>query len=184
MRIISGLYKGRRFQASGSLPVRPTTDAAKESLFNILGNHVEWEDLAVLDLFAGIGGISYEFISRGARIVHAVDIHPGCTAFIRSMAEKLGMDNLQVFRQDAFSFLEKSRYPYNMVFADPPYQMDNIASIPDIVLKSECLQAEGIFILEHSGKYHFETDPRCIEERRYGKVHFSFFKKIDSLQLL
>ena len=180
MRIISGQYKGRRFQSPGNLPVRPTTDAAKESLFNILGNHLEWEELVVLDLFAGIGSISLEFISRGAKSVHSVDIHPGCISFIRSMAQKLDIDNLQVFRQDAFSFLEKSRYPYNLIFADPPYQMDDIASIPDRVLNSECLQSGGIFILEHSGKYHFEEDLRCIEERRYGKVHFSFFRKMDS----
>lgn len=178
MRIISGQYKGRRFQAPGNLPVRPTTDAAKESLFNILNNHLEWEELSVLDLFAGIGGISLEFISRGVKSVHSVDIHPGCTAFIRSMVQKLGINNLQVFRQDAYSFLERSSYPYNLIFADPPYQMDNIADIPNIVLNSKCLLPEGIFVLEHSDKYHFMEDSRCIEERRYGKVHFSFFKKI------
>ncbi len=178
MRIISGSLKGRRFQAPGNLPARPTTDAAKESLFNILGNHLYWDELTVLDLFAGIGSISMEFISRGVQRVHAVDSHPGCTAFIRELALKLGVENLQVFRQDALGFVERSRYEYNLIFADPPFQSPDIARIPGIVLDSACLVPEGIFILEHSGLYHFGQDPRCIEERRYGKVHFSFFKKI------
>ena len=179
MRIISGEFKGRRFQAPDNLPVRPTTDAAKESLFNILGNHLDWEDLNVLDLFAGIGSISLEFVSRGARQVHAVDSFAGCTKFIQSMAQKFEMDNLHVFRQDAFEYLKRARFQYNLIFADPPYQMPNIAEIPDLVLGSECLEKDGIFILEHSDKYHFDQDPRCIEERRYGKVHFSFFRKVE-----
>lgn len=178
MRIISGNFKGRRFQAPDNLPARPTTDAAKESLFNILGNHLEWEDLNVLDLFAGIGSISLEFVSRGAAEVHAVDEHRGCVKFIEGMAQKWGMDNLHVFKQDAFEYLKKSRFSYNLVFADPPYQLENIARIPDIVLGSDCLVQDGFLVLEHSGKYHFGQDPRCIEERRYGKVHFSFFRKI------
>lgn len=178
MRIISGEFKGRRFQAPDTLPARPTTDAAKESLFNILGNHLEWEDLDVLDLFAGIGSISLEFVSRGARNVHAVDSYAGCTKFIQSMAQKFGMDNLQVFKQDAFEYLKRCRFSYNLIFADPPYQLPNIAAIPDIVLNADCLVQDGFFILEHSDKYHFDADPRCIEERRYGKVHFSFFRKV------
>lgn len=178
MRIISGNYKGRRFQAPDNLPARPTTDAAKESLFNILNNHLEWDELEVLDLFAGIGSISFEFVSRGVKRVHAVDSHPGCTTFIYQTAQKLGMDNLQVFRQDAFEFLKQNRYGYNLIFADPPYQNPDIARIPAIVLDSECLVEDGFFILEHSDKYHFSEDPRHIEERRYGKVHFSFFRKI------
>ncbi|MDE6493487.1 MAG: RsmD family RNA methyltransferase [Bacteroidales bacterium] len=179
MRIISGTFKGRRFQAPGNLPVRPTTDAAKESLFNILGNHLDWNELDVLDLFAGIGGISLEFISRGARLVHAVDSFPGCTKFIQGMAQKLEIDNLQVFKQDAFEYLKRTRFSYNLIFADPPYQMPDIADIPDIVLNSDCLVKDGFFILEHADRYHFDQDPRCIEERRYGKVHFSFFRKVD-----
>lgn len=179
MRIISGTLKGRRFQAPDNLPTRPTTDAAKESLFNILNNHLNWEELEVLDIFSGIGSISYEFVSRGAKQVHSVDNHSGCVLFIQQMAQKFNMENLQVFRQDAFEYLKKCKYSYNLIFADPPYQMSNISEIPDIVLASDCLVKEGIFILEHSDKYHFLEDPRCIEERRYGKVHFSFFKKID-----
>lgn len=178
MRIISGTYKGRRFQAPGNLPTRPTTDVAKEGLFNILNNHLEWDEQKVLDIFAGIGSISMEFISRGAERVHSVDIHSGCTTFIHQTAERLGIKNLQVFRQDAFEFLKQSRYTYNLIFADPPYQLPDINEIPNIVLSSQCLEENGIFILEHSDKYHFQNDPRCIEERRYGKVHFSFFRKI------
>lgn len=178
MRIISGEFKGRRFQAPDNLPARPTTDAAKESLFNILGNHLEWEDLNVLDLFAGIGSISLEFVSRGAAHIHAVDSHMGCVKFIQSMAQKFEMNSLQVFKQDAFDYLKKSRFSYNLVFADPPYQLENIAQIPDLVLGADCLVNDGFFILEHSDKYRFTQDPRCIEERRYGKVHFSFFRKI------
>ncbi|MCM1042247.1 MAG: RsmD family RNA methyltransferase [Bacteroides sp.] len=179
MRIISGEFKGRRFQAPDTLPVRPTTDAAKESLFNILGNHLEWDELDVLDLFAGIGSISLEFVSRGVRQVHAVDSYAGCVKFIQSMAQKFQMDNLYVFRQDAFDYLKRSRFSYNLIFADPPYQMENIAEIPNIILNSDCLVNDGFFILEHSAHYNFEADPRCIEERRYGKVHFSFFRKVE-----
>lgn len=178
MRIISGEFKGRRFQAPDNLPSRPTTDAAKESLFNILGNHLYWDELCVLDLFAGIGSISLEFASRGAQRIHAVDNHPGCANFIRSMARKLEIENLQVFQQDAFDFLNRTRFPYNLIFADPPYQMENIESIPSRILESACLEPDGIFVLEHSAHYSFEADPRRIEERRYGKVHFSFFRKI------
>lgn len=179
MRIVSGDLKGRRFQAPDNLPTRPTTDAAKESLFNILNNHVEWEELRVLDLFAGIGGISFEFVSRGAEIVHAVDNHGGCVRFIDETARKFEVENLQVFRQDAFDYLKRCRFQYNMIFADPPYQLPDIATLPDLVLRADCLVPEGIFILEHSAAYGFQQDPRCIEERRYGKVHFSFFKKIE-----
>lgn len=178
MRIVSGELKGRRFHAPDNLPTRPTTDAAKESLFNILNNHVEWDELRVLDLFAGIGGISLEFVSRGAELVHAVDNHSGCTRFIGETAAKFGVENLQVFKQDAFDYLKRCRFRYNMIFADPPYQLPDIASLPDKVLGADCLEPEGIFILEHSVANNFQQDPRCIEERRYGKVHFSFFKKI------
>lgn len=178
MRIISGEFKGRRFQAPDKLPARPTTDAAKESLFNIIGNHLYWDELCVLDLFAGIGSISLEFASRGVPCVHAVDNHAGCSNFIRSMVQKLGIGNLQVFKQDAFDFLKKTRFQYNLIFADPPYRMDHIENLPSIVLESACLESNGIFILEHSACHNFERDPRCIEERHYGKVHFSFFRKI------
>ncbi|MEG2665572.1 MAG: RsmD family RNA methyltransferase [Bacteroidales bacterium] len=175
MRIVSGKYKGRHFQADDSLPVRPTTDMAKESLFNILRSRVDFEDLKVLDLFSGIGGISYEFISRGAALVHAIDMNVHCVAFIKSMAEKWDMPNLRVFRQNAFDYPRQCSIGYNLIFADPPYQADNIAQLPDIIFSSSILLENGIFILEHSEKYNFKDHPHFSEVRKYGKVHFSFF---------
>jgi 16S rRNA (guanine(966)-N(2))-methyltransferase RsmD len=175
MRIISGIYKGRRFEAPQTLPVRPTTDMAKEALFNILKSQMELEGLKVLDLFAGIGSISLEFISRGVESVTSVDMNTECLAFIKSTAQKLGAENINVLRQDAFNYPLHAGQKFDVIFADPPYQANNINKLPEIIFKGDILNDGGLFILEHSRNYDFSNMPQFEEVRRYGKVHFSFF---------
>ncbi|MCL2416422.1 MAG: RsmD family RNA methyltransferase [Bacteroidales bacterium] len=174
MRIIRGTLKGRRIQAPANLPVRPTTDFAKESLFNVLNNHVDFEELNVLDLFAGIGGISYEFASRGASVL-AVENNPKYTDFIKQTIEKLNIDNVRVMQTDVFAYLAKTRQTFDLIFADPPYDLPTIDLLPTLIFEYNLLTPNGIFILEHSEKHDYSTFPRFSELRKYGKVHFSFF---------
>jgi 16S rRNA (guanine(966)-N(2))-methyltransferase RsmD len=176
MRIISGKNKGRKIIAPTSLPVRPTTDMAKESLFNILRNYVDWEDLSVLDLFAGTGNISYEFASRGCQTIVSVDKNFKCTSFIKLTAEKLKFDNLQVLQSDYKQFLTRTHLKWDLIFADPPYDMAGFAEIPDLIFQNNCLNEDGWFILEHDKSQDFSSHFAFHEQRNYGKVNFSFFK--------
>jgi 16S rRNA (guanine(966)-N(2))-methyltransferase RsmD len=175
MRIVSGIYKGRRFEAPRTIAVRPTTDMAKEALFNILNSRRGIDGAAVLDLFAGIGSISLEFLSRGAASVTAVDMNSECLSFVRSVADKWGAEGLTVQRQNAFAYTENTGKKFDIIFADPPYQALNIAELPDIIFKGGVLNEGGVFILEHSRQYDFSNVPQFKDVRRYGKVHFSFF---------
>ncbi|MEG1572502.1 MAG: 16S rRNA (guanine(966)-N(2))-methyltransferase RsmD [Bacteroidales bacterium] len=177
MRIVSGKFKGRQLYAPTDLPVRPTTDLAKESLFNILRFKLDLDEIEALDLFAGIGSISYELISRGALSVHAVDINPKCTAFIKETSERLKISNLQVFKQDAFLYPLQSKVSYDFIFADPPYQAEGIGTIPAHIFEGKVLKEQGLFVLEHSKEHNFASFPFFKEERHYGKVHFSFFSR-------
>lgn len=179
MRIISGLYKGRRFQAPDRLPVRPTTDMAKESLFNILNSLTDLEDLHVLDLCAGIGSISFEFYSRGATEVLAVDQYAPCVDFIRRQAALWEMENLRVLRQDVCDYLRQAvggPARFDLIFADPPYDAPFLNDLPQLVAMSGLLKPDGRFILEHGKAHSFADRPDFEQERRYGKVHFSFFR--------
>jgi len=175
VRIINGQFKRRNIVAPSNLPVRPTTDFAKEGIFSILNNYYHFDEISVLDLFAGTGNISYEFASRGVSEVIAVDIHHGCVNFIRSTASDLGMGNLRVVKADVFKFLANCSKKFNVIFADPPYESDNIAAIPDLVFQNQLLQAEGLLVLEHNARLNFKKHPFFYEERNYGKVHFSLF---------
>lgn len=175
MRIIAGSLRGRRLNPPPNLPVRPTTDMARESLFNILGNYVDYEECTVMDLFAGTGAVSIEFVSRGARAVTAVDINMQCTDFIRQCATRLGLDNLRVVRADVFDLLKRANQQFDIVFADPPYAHEGLASLPDKVFERSVLTDDGIFILEHPRDYSFEDHPHFWQHRAYGKVNFSFF---------
>lgn len=178
MRIITGKHRGRRINPPDNLPVRPTTDFAKESLFNILNNLIPFEDISVLDLFAGTGSISYEFFSRGAKLVTAVDNNPRCTAFIDRSAEAMNdTEVIQTRTDDALRFIKHAPGLYDVVFADPPYDMDGIDKIPDLVLNGNIMEKEGIFILEHSKSYDFKNHPLLTDHRQYGNVHFSFFRR-------
>lgn len=178
MRIITGKFRGKQLHPPVNLPVRPTTDFAKESLFNILNNLVDFEGLHVLDLFAGTGSISFEFFSRGGEIVTAIDIDTRCIAFINKMASAMNGENLEAVREDVFQFLKHPFGEYDIVYADPPYDMDGIDLLPDLVLNGTILKADGYFILEHSKGHDFSHHPEFNQHRKYGNVNFSFFKKV------
>ena len=180
MRIIAGTLRGRRLNPPANLPVRPTTDMARESLFNILNNYVDYEECAVLDLFAGTGAVSVEFVSRGAREVTAVDINAACTDFIKSTTQQLSIDNLRVVRADVFDLLRRANRQFDIVFADPPYAAPDLPKLPDLVFEHDLLTDDGIFVLEHPREFNFEEHPRFWQHRAYGKVNFTFFaKKLD-----
>jgi 16S rRNA (guanine(966)-N(2))-methyltransferase RsmD len=174
MRIIQGKNKGKQIKAPASLPVRPTTDLGKESLFNILNNYFFFDRITVLDLFAGTGNISYEFASRGAMSVTVVDNYQGCTDFIRKTAEKLQLDNISVIRGDAFSFVERSRQQFDIIFADPPYDLMGLEIIVDHVFANHLLKPSGWLVLEHPREYDFSQHPHFYEHRKYGKLNFTF----------
>ncbi len=175
MRIVSGKLRGRRIQPPVNLPVRPTTDFAKEGLFNVLNNMVDFESLKVLDLFTGTGSIALEFISRGAVEVTAVDSNNRCIDFIKKTAENFGVSNLKAVRSNCFVFLRHSIAQYDLVFADPPYELAEIKGIPDVVLAAGVLNDDGMFIMEHSSGNSFTDHPNFLEHRQYGSVNFSFF---------
>jgi len=176
MRIISGKYKGLRFEPPKDITARPTTDFAKESLFNVLGKYTDFEDISVLDLFAGTGSISYEFISRGAKYVDAVEMSSTQIEFVKKTINKLNISNLHIYKSEVFRYLEKCSEKYDFIFADPPYQMKNIEEIPNLIFKHNLLNINGIFILEHSKNLNFAQHPNLIDERKYGNVHFSLFE--------
>ena len=175
MRIIAGNLRGRRLNPPTTLPVRPTTDMARESLFNILNNYVDYDECAVLDLFAGTGAVSLEFVSRGAKEVTSVDINAQCVDFIKSSAQQFGVKNLHVVRSDVFDLLKRAYKKFDIVFADPPYALENLAQLPDLVFEKNLLTDDGIFILEHPREFQFEEHPHFWQHRHYGKVNFTFF---------
>ncbi len=177
MRIISGKLKGKRFEAPKSFKSRPTTDMAKESLFNILMNYYSsFEDLQILDLYAGTGSISYEFASRGCQNVTTVELQSKNTAFIKSMSSKFGIaDQVKVFTKDVFRFAEQVGKRYDLIFADPPYDLPNLNDIPDQVFNNNLLTDDGLFVLEHSSENDFSDHRFFSSLRKYGKVHFSIF---------
>lgn len=180
MRIISGKYKGRRIQAPKKLPVRPTTDLAKESLFNIINNYYHFSGLEILDLFSGTGNIAYEFASRGAQNVTAVDAHYNCIKFINSTALSFEFD-IQAVKSDVFGYLERSKGKFDIIFADPPYDLsqEQFESLSAIVFKNELLLENGMLIIEHSKHTKLDHLQHHSEDRKYGGSVFSFFVKED-----
>jgi 16S rRNA (guanine966-N2)-methyltransferase len=180
VRIISGSLKGRSIIAPGNLPVRPTTDFAKESLFNILNNHFDYEGLNVLDLFCGAGNISYEFASRGAGLINAVDINYKCYSFVKETAASLGLEQIKAIKYDCFKFLRACTSFFDIIFADPPYELEGIQNIPFFVFEKKLLNPNGWLIVEHSEKTDLSSHPCFSELRSYGKVNFSIFKNHDA----
>ena len=176
MRIIGGRLRGKTILPPQGYKARPTTDFAKEGLFNILNNEYEMEGLQVLDLFGGTGAISYEFASRGASMVYCVEMLPLHANFIKSQAAKFGMKNLTVVRHNVFEFLEICHEKFDIIFADPPYALEGLATLPDKVFAKEILHPGAYFILEHPEEHNFESHPRFVKEKKYGNVHFSFFE--------
>ena len=174
MRIISGKYKGRHIPVRKNFPSRPTTDFAKENLFNVLNNHFDFEHLQVLDLFSGTGSISYEFASRGA-MVDLVEKDFRSIEFIRETIRDLQFANINPYKTDVFRALLKLSKTYDIIFADPPFMMNNIGDLPDLVFNLHLLNMNGWFILEHSDKFAFNAHENFSQLRKYGSVHFSIF---------
>jgi 16S rRNA (guanine(966)-N(2))-methyltransferase RsmD len=177
MRIVSGQFKGRRITAPKKLPVRPTTDMAKEALFNILNNQYYLDDISVLDLFAGTGNISYEFASRGTTNITCVDQDYGCIKFINETANSFEMP-IQTIKSDVFKFLEKTTQKSTIVFADPPYEftIEDFSKIPELVFKNNLLEEDGLLIVEHSKHTDLSEIENYSYSKSYGGNMFSFFK--------
>jgi len=178
MRIISGKYKGRRISAPTNITARPTTDFAKEGLFNLLNNRIDFDDIQVLDLFAGTGSISFEFASRNCSNVISVEQNEKHCAFIRKITSELKIDNLTLLKTDVFRFIDTCHLQFDMIFADPPYELARLAELPDLVFSKKLLKPDGLFVLEHSSKNNFSQHPNFANHRNYGNVNFSFFECI------
>ena len=177
MRIVGGKLKGKVIEPPAGFRARPTTDFAKEALFDILDNEYEFDDLKVLDLFGGTGSISYEFLSRGAGHVRCVEMNPQNAAFISQQARKLGLEKrLTVVRHNVFEFLPLCTEKFDIVFADPPYALEGLEGIPDKVLAQDIIHPGGYFILEHGAEHSFAGHPLLKKEKVYGRVHFDFFE--------
>lgn len=176
MRIVSGKFKRMRFEPPKDIKARPTTDFAKENIFNVIGNIIDFEGIRVLDLFAGTGSISYEFISRGAERVTAVEMSQPHINFIRKTSEKLQIDNLSIYRSDVFKFLKKDTSKYDIIFADPPYQMPHFEELVQLVFERELLKDDGMLIIEHGSNVSFSNHEHLFDYRHYGSVNFSLFR--------
>ena len=177
MRIISGIFKGRQIRPPRNFKARPTTDFAKESLFNILANHYDFEELDVLDLFSGTGSIAYEFASRGARSVVAVEMAQPHFKFIQDTCRALELEQITPIRTDAFRYLKKPYQSFDVIFADPPYDHPGLAQLPELVISTSILEEGGIFILEHPGGFDFSAHLAFSQHRKYGGVNFTMFTK-------
>ena len=177
MRIISGKYKGRRIFPPKGLPVRPTTDMSKEALFNVLNNHFSFEGLKILDLFAGTGNISFEFASRGSTPITSVDADFGCVKFIKQVAAEYDF-NIAATKSDVFSFLERNKATYDIIFADPPYALDHktFDKIVLLVFEKNTLQEDGMMVVEHSKYTKLDHLIHFSFKKSYGGSIFSFFE--------
>lgn len=177
MRIISGKYKSRRIQVPANLKARPTTDFARESLFNVLNNMVDWEETDALDLFSGTGSVALEFVSRGCPYVVCVEKSPLHYEFICKTQDILQANELFPLKADVFKYLQSVKQKFDLIFADPPYDLPDLEKIPPLILEKDLLKDGGIFVMEHSRNYDFSHLPLFTKERKYGNVHFSFFEK-------
>lgn len=177
MRIIAGEFRGRKFiPPAKNWPTRPTTDFAKEGLFNILNNRIDFEETVMLDLFGGTGNHCYEFISRGCNDATYVDKHGPAVSFVKKLSKELDIeDRFQIIRSDVFKYMQGCNRQYDYIFAGPPYPLPNLDSIPDRLFEADLLAPEGLFVLEHNPNHDFKGHPRYQEERNYGTTIFSFF---------
>jgi 16S rRNA (guanine(966)-N(2))-methyltransferase RsmD len=177
MRIISGKLKGRRLRAPKNLPVRPTTDMAKEALFNIINNLYYFDAISVIDLFSGTGNISYEFASRGTKSVYAIDANYNCIKYIQNTAKELDLD-ISTNKNDVYKFLEKTTMQADIIFADPPYDftLEKFLEIADTIFDKNLLNEEGVLIIEHSKHTDLSTHKNHAYDKRYGGNVFSFFE--------
>ena len=176
MRIITGKYKGRHFDIPRAFKARPTTDFAKENIFNVMTGYLDFEDAHALDLFAGTGSISLELLSRGCSQVVSVEADHDHAGFIRQCFEKLKDDNCVLIRGDVFRFIKGCHQQFDFIFADPPYALETLSRIPDLVLQSGLLKPDGVFVFAHGKQNDFSQTPGFIEHRAYGSVNFSIFQ--------
>lgn len=175
MRIIGGRLKGHRFQPPQNIPTRPTTDFAKEGLFNIINNNFNFDNIKVLDLFGGTGSITYEFWSRGCTDITTVEIFPKCAAFIKKTVAENKMDGVKVLQMDVFNFVQSSHEKFDVTFAGPPYPLENLSTIPDVIFAADIVEGEGWFILEHNPNHNFDDHPHFFRKVNYGTTIFSMF---------
>ena len=180
MRIIGGKYKGRRINPPSNIKARPTTDFAREGLFNVLNNRVDFESIDVLDLFSGTGSVSYEFASRGASAVHLVEKDFNHISGIKKILKELNIRNVKPIHIDVRAYLKACSVKYDIVFADPPYELSWLKELPDLVSQSGILKEDGFFILEHPRDISFSDHKQFYEHRNYGGVNFSFFRTVIS----
>jgi len=178
MRIIGGSLKGLRLNPPKNLPVRPTTDLAKEALFNILLNQIEFEGIKVLDLFSGTGNISLEFASRGASEVISVDRSIHCVNYLKDTSRQHKLTQIKTYREDVFKYLDIEAEQYDLIFADPPYDLNRIPDLPKVIFEKNLLKPDGLLIVEHQSLQNLSNHPSFVEQRKYGHSSFSFFRPV------
>lgn len=176
MRIISGKYGRRRFDVPSNISARPTTDFARENIFNVLSNIIDFDGLSAVDLFAGTGAVSFELLSRGCASVVSVEKASVQLAFIRKVSDTLRCEGHRIVRADVFRFLETANAPVSFIFADPPYDLPRFAEIPSLILKSALVTSGSIVVVEHSREHDFSSLPSFFDHRAYGSVNFSLFR--------
>ena len=176
MRIIAGKFGGIRINPPQNLPVRPTTDLAKEALFNILQNLLDFDGLNCLDLFSGTGNISFELASRGVEHVDSIDAHFKCVQFINEYAQKMNMEQIKARKADVFKYIQTSKSTYDFIFADPPYDIPKLPQLATMVFDNNLLNPEGVLVVEHPSTRKMDSHPNYIETRKYGYSSFSFYK--------
>lgn len=177
MRVITGIYKGRHFDVPRSFKARPTTDFAKENLFNVLNGYLDFEEEPeALDLFAGTGSITIELLSRGCGKVVSVERDAQHFRFISQIIDTLKAPNCHLLRADVFRYLDRCNEQFDFIFADPPYELAGLETLPDLIFENNLLKEDGLFVLEHGKKNSFEEHPHFVERRVYGSVNFTIFK--------
>jgi len=175
MRIVGGTHRGRVFDPGKNFKARPTTDMAKESLFNILQNTIDFENIRALDLFSGTGSISYELASRGVSDITAVEINPAHIHFIKEVTEKLGEKGIRIVKSNVFVFAKRINEQFDLIFADPPFDHPKFGEVADLIFNNKLLKPGGLFVLEHNAHHDYSKHSNFKELRRYGSVHFSLF---------
>lgn len=176
MRIITGIYKGRHFDIPRTFKARPTTDFAKENIFNVLNGYIDFDGASALDLFAGTGSISLEMLSRGCRPVVSVEADRDHARFIGDCMKKIGVTDNVLIRGDVFRFVKKCHQQFDLIFADPPYALEQLPQIPSLIFEHDMLAPGGIFVFEHGKQHDFSAADHFVEHRSYGSVNFSLFR--------
>ena len=183
MRIIGGAFKARQFHPPSGIPTRPTTDFAKEGLFNVLNNAFNFDNIKVLDLFGGTGSISFELASRGCTDITTVEIFPKCANFIKKTAEEFNFKGIKVMQTDVFQYMQNCIEKYDFIFAGPPYPLPNLPEIPDLIFQYGLVEGEGWFIMEHNPNHNFEKHPHFLKSKNYGSTIFAIFTNAGKQEL-